>query len=76
MTKLRYVPDANEAYAFEKDMKVVTGFTFNPIAVEGLLSRWSSSQVYAALLKVFDKKTMGVDSTLAALEAYLEQVHP
>jgi hypothetical protein len=76
MTQLRYVPDANEAYAVEKAMNLLCGFMFNAIAVEGLLSRWTAEQVLAAIPAVFDRKTMGCDATLTAVEAHLEKLHP
>ena len=76
MAKLRYVPDANEAYALEALMRQNIGFSFNAIATEGLLSRWTSEQITYALQIVFDKKTMGCDALLAAVETYLDKIHP
>ena len=76
MTQLRYTPDANEAYALENKMRKECGFTFNAITTDGLLSRWTPEQVNAAIPAVFDKKTMGCDALLAALEAALEKLSP
>lgn len=76
MTQLRYTPDANEAYALENKMIKECGFTFNAIATDGLLSRWTPEQVNTAIGVVFDKKTMGCDALLAALEADLEKLYP
>jgi hypothetical protein len=76
MAKLRYVPDANEAYELEALLRQNLGFTFNPIAVEGLLSRWTKAQIVEAVQIVYVKSTMGCDALLAATEAYLDKLHP
>jgi hypothetical protein len=76
MTKLRYVPDSNEAYALEKQLTKQIGFTFNAITIEGLLSRWTFDQIVMAVEAVYVKATMGCDSLLAAVESYLETAHP
>ena len=76
MTKLRYVPDANEANNLEEQLRAQIGFTFNAIAVEGLLSRWTFQQIVDAVEAVYIKATMGCDALLAAVEAYLEVKEP
>ena len=76
MAQLRYVPDANEANALERLLRQNVGFSFNPIVVEGLLSRWTSAQIIEAVQIVFDRKTMGCDALLTALEAYLDVKRP
>jgi hypothetical protein len=76
MAKLRYVPDANEAYALERQLTAQVGFTFNAIAIEGLLSRWTMPQIIDAVEAVYVKATMGCDTLLAATEAYLDNLHP
>lgn len=76
MTQLRYVPDANEAYSLESLLRHNLGFTFNPIAIDSLLSRWTKAQIVEAVQVVYVKATMGCDTLLAATEAYLDTKHP
>ena len=76
MAKQRYVPDANEAYALEKQLTKQIGFTFNAIAIEGLLSRWTREQVIDAVEAVYVKATMGCDALLAAVETHLDKLFP
>jgi hypothetical protein len=76
MTQLRYVPSDNDSFELESYLEKTVGFSFNPIALGGLLSRWQLEDIKKTVPEVYNPKTMGCDALLYAVETQLEKTNP